>query len=135
MKLRVLWIALIGFGFSLTACAAGVNGGPEAQTVPQGNVEQGRTLIVHYGCGSCHTIPGITGADAKVGPPLDDFYERTYIAGLLPNTWQNLSKWIQDPQGVLPHNAMPDLGVSEADARDIVAYLYHQPGLFDFLRR
>src|SRR5215216_2170453 len=135
MKSRVLWIGLIWFAFSLTACAAAVSGIPETKNVPQGDVEQGRSLISAYGCGSCHTIPGVVGADAKVGPPLNDFYERTYIAGLLPNTWENLSRWIQDPQQVLPHNAMPDLGVTEAEARDMAAYLYRQPDLFDFLRR
>jgi cytochrome c len=135
MKSRFLWIGLTGFALSLTACAAAIGGVPETKNVPQGDVEQGRSLMISYGCGSCHTIPGVTGADAKVGPPLNDFYERTYVAGLLPNTWENLSKWIQHPQQVLPHNAMPDLGVSESEARDMAAYLYHQPNLFDFLRR
>jgi len=134
MKSRVRWISLTCcFVFLLTAC--GANSVSISQSVPQGDFERGRTLIASYGCGSCHTIPGVAGADAKVGPPLNEFYERSYIAGLLPNTWQNLVMWIQHPQQVLPHNAMPDLGVSDTDARHIAAYLYHQPGFFDFLSR
>ena len=43
---------------------------------------------------------------------------------MLRNTPANLVRWIREPQAVVPGNAMPDMGVSEADARDIAAYLY-----------
>ncbi|MDP8931851.1 MAG: c-type cytochrome [Actinomycetota bacterium] len=79
-----------------------------------------------YGCGSCHTIPGIRGADGLVGPPLTDFHERAYIAGQLPNTPENLVRWIMHPQEVAPGTAMPDLDVVEEDARAIATYL-HEP--------
>lgn len=46
------------------------------------------------------------------------------VAGMLRNSPANLIRWIRDPQGVVPGNAMPDMGVTEADARDIAAYLY-----------
>jgi thiamine biosynthesis protein ThiI len=46
-------------------------------------VAAGRRLLAGYGCGTCHSIPGIPGADAKAAPPLDCFYERSYIAGRL----------------------------------------------------
>jgi cytochrome c2 len=59
-----------------------------------------------------------------VGPPLDHFAYRVYIAGMLPNTPDNLMHWIQKPQEVVPRNAMPDMGVNEKDSRDIAAYLY-----------
>ena len=59
-----------------------------------------------------------------VGPPLGNLSDRSIIGGRLPNTPDNLSHWIQDPQGVDPGNAMPDLGVSAGDARDMAAYLY-----------
>jgi cytochrome c2 len=76
-----------------------------------------------YGCGSCHVVPGVSGANGKVGPPLTDFGQRSYVAGLLPNNADNLQHWIRDPQQVLPGNAMPDLGVTQVDAQDIAAYL------------
>jgi cytochrome c len=120
---------------SSAACAGQVNGAPSERSVPQGNARQGKDWIVQYGCGSCHTIGGIPGADAKVGPPLTDFYERDYVAGRLPNTWDNLVKWIQNPQSIEPGTAMPDLGVSETEARDIAAYLYKRPDMLDFLNR
>jgi cytochrome c1 len=32
--------------------------------------------------------------------------------------------WLQNPQAIVPGNAMPNMGLSEPDARDITAYLY-----------
>ena len=43
----------------------------------------GKQLIQSYGCGSCHTIPGIYTARGTVGPPLMFFSRRTMIAGEL----------------------------------------------------
>ncbi len=92
-------------------------------TVATGNPALGRELLSSYGCGSCHTIPGVKGADALVGPPLTSFAKRSYVAGQLSNTPENLARWIQDPQQVEPGTAMPDLGVSAEEARNIAAYL------------
>jgi cytochrome c len=63
-------------------------------------------------------------AYATVGPPLNDWADRHFIAGHLANNPDNLILWLRFPQEVDPGNAMPDLGVSEQDARDISAYLY-----------
>ena len=68
-------------------------------------------------------IPGIGGATGMVGPSLEGFAQRTFIAGQLPNTNESLVRWIMVPQSVSPGNAMPNLGVSEHNARDIAAYL------------
>jgi cytochrome c1 len=69
-------------------------------------------------------IPGIKGADGLVGPPLILFARRTYVAGELPNTPDNLIRWIRDPPAVEPRTAMPALGLTEQQARDVAAYLY-----------
>lgn len=92
--------------------------------VPGGDVEQGRQLLKSWGCGSCHNIPGITGADGLVGPPLDAWAERQYIAGSLPNTPDNLIRWIVNPQEIEPGTAMPNLDVQEDSARHMSAYLF-----------
>jgi cytochrome c2 len=89
-----------------------------------GNVERGARLIRNYGCGSCHTIPGIDGAQGLVGPPLTAMGRRVFIAGLLRNTPENMTEWLQAPQSIVPGNAMPDMGLSSRDARDIAAYLH-----------
>jgi cytochrome c2 len=90
----------------------------------EGDADNGRLLLRQFGCGRCHVIPGVAAAEGRVGPPLSGVARRAYLAGLLPNTPQNLARWIRDPQSVDPRTAMPDLSVSEAHARDIVAYLH-----------
>lgn len=107
----------------LAACpAVGTQRAPEAGERVQ--AELGRELIKQYGCGSCHTIPGVAGADGLVGPPLTHFSQRGYIAGRLTNSPENLARWIQDPDGVDPETAMPDLGVTAEEARNMAAYLH-----------
>lgn len=93
-------------------------------TTEGGNARAGRDTIRKYGCYACHTIDGVPGAHGLVGPPLDGIALREFIAGELPNTPQNLMRWIQHPRQVEPHTVMPEMGVTEQDSRDIVAYLY-----------
>jgi cytochrome c2 len=94
------------------------------QGLAGGNPLRGTVAIQNYGCGACHNIPGIPNADALVGPPLNAWAERRYISGKLPNEPQHLIRWIRFPQEIEPGTAMPNLGVSEQEARDISAYLY-----------
>jgi cytochrome c len=89
-----------------------------------GDARHGKSLIRHFGCGSCHTIPGVDGATASVGPPLTGMAGRAYIAGVLPNTPENLIRWVQAPQSVDPRTAMPAVGLSTKEAQDVAAYLY-----------
>ena len=89
-----------------------------------GDARRGPPAIAKYGCGGCHTIPGIEGARGLSGPPLTKFGQRTFVAGQLRNTPGNLTKWLQHPHRVEPGTAMPEMGVTPADARDIAAYLY-----------
>jgi cytochrome c2 len=88
-----------------------------------GSADRGRATIAMYGCGKCHTIPGIRGANGVVGPPLESVARRTYIGGNFANTPDNLTRWIMAPQTMKPKTAMPSLGLSEPQARDVVAYL------------
>lgn len=88
------------------------------------NAANGPALMRRYGCGTCHAVPGVDGANGHVGPPLDHFGRRVYISGVLHNAPDNLVQWLRHPQSALPGNAMPDMGVTEQDARDIAAYLY-----------
>ena len=107
----------------LAACEGGkIEDNYVARSV--GDPKLGRAVIREAGCGSCHTIPGIRGADGAVGPPLNFFARRTYIAGRIPNTRENLTGWILAPQSVDPLTAMPDVGLTEVQARHVTAYLY-----------
>jgi len=95
-----------------------------AQTVAGGDAALGKQAISSYGCAACHTIPGVSGARGVVGPPLTGIAERSFIAGKLRNQPDNMIFWIQHPQTVWPGNAMPDMHVTDGDARNIAAYLY-----------
>ncbi len=69
-------------------------------------------------------MPRVLGADSKVGPPLTGFAQRAYIAGELPNNAQNLIRWIVNPRAIEPNTAMPPMGVTAQEARDLAAFLY-----------
>lgn len=117
--LPMLLVAAPLLALMLSGCA-GQDPQGRAQDVA---VRHGAQLISKYGCGSCHMIPGINGADGLVGPPLTHWSRRTYIAGVLPNDPDNLQFWIQHPQQVVPGVDMPDMGIRQQEARDIAAYL------------
>lgn len=89
-----------------------------------GDPERGRLLLRQFGCGACHRVSGVADAQGNVGPPLDGVSRRVYLGGVLPNSPENMARWIRSPKAFDPQTAMPDLRVSEAHARDMVAYLY-----------
>lgn len=116
------WVAALAAVVAVGACSQPGTELPAAES-DLGSPDRGRALINDYGCSSCHVVPGVEQANGLVGPPLTSFGRRSYIAGSLPNTAENLEYWIRNPQDVEPGTAMPDLGVTRVDARDIAAYL------------
>ncbi len=120
---RVLVISLLALLCALPACVGGKQArGYDIRT--GGDAHRGIQVIGQYGCGSCHYIPGIQDARGLVGPPLVWFGRRTFIAGEVPNTPENLVRWIRNPQSIESGTAMPALGLTEQQARDVAAYLY-----------
>jgi cytochrome c1 len=105
------------------AAAAALLSGCGADAGVKASVERGRLLMAQYQCGSCHTIPGVPASRGHIGPALASFGLRSYIAGRLANRPEVLAQWIESPQALVPGTAMPDMGASTADARDMAAYL------------
>lgn len=101
------------------ACAA-------APAAPPVDAARGSRLISQYQCGACHVIPRIASARGRDGPSLQGFGRRSYIAGRLPNTADTLARWIESPAALVPSTTMPDMGVTERDARDMAAWLMQQ---------
>lgn len=97
---------------------------PEYSPPTGGDSTRGKVLISQYHCGACHLIPGVRDAKGTVAPPLMFFSQRTFIAGEVPNSPENLVQWLRSPQSIESATAMPTLGLSEQQARDIAAYLY-----------
>jgi len=111
-------LAMAALAATLAACSQ--EHGPG---VGLGDAARGRIIVGREACGSCHTIPGLMDADGLAGPPLGRFGRRSVIAGLLPNRPDELVRWLRAPQAVAPGNAMPDMGLSEQQARDVAAFL------------
>jgi cytochrome c len=95
-----------------------------ARMMTGGDPAHAPELFRRYGCMGCHAIPGIPGADGEVGPPLSGLVHRVYIGGVATNSADHLVQWITSPQSLSPQTVMPPSGISEAEARDIAAYLY-----------
>ena len=108
---------------ALTTVLAGCDSGAKPPPGVQGDPDLGKLALTQYACQSCHKIPGVIGSEVFVGRPLEGLARRRFIAGNLLNNQDNLIRWIRDPQSVYPETAMPNLGVSEKDARNISAYL------------
>jgi cytochrome c2 len=104
--------------------ASGRYAGDEIVRATGGDPSRGAHLIRRYGCFTCHTIPGVPGANGSVGPSLEGVATRVILAGRLENNAPNLVAWLRHPHAVDPLTVMPEMGVSEKDARDIAAYLY-----------
>lgn len=104
-------------------CAAIVLLATAGQAVAEGDPALGRRLVAMHGCTACHVVPGLRGPRSHVGPPLRGVGAGRYIAGILPNTPQNMRRWLRDPPAIAPGTAMPRLGLDEAEARHITAFL------------
>jgi len=96
---------------------------PRPTTAGEYSTERAQIMLRQYACDNCHIIAGMVGPITHIGPSLVDWRERKYIAGVLPNTRENLVRWIVDPQGVSPHTLMPDLEVIEPHAEQMARYL------------
>jgi mono/diheme cytochrome c family protein len=87
------------------------------------SAENAKILLRQYACHACHRIEGVIGPESYVGPVLADWSRRKYIAGELPNTYENLVRWIREPQAISPQTLMPDLDVADDHARQMARYL------------
>lgn len=122
----IVLVVAAGVGASWTANEMEARARLEARVkaLTGGDPERGRAEISARPCGGCHAIPGIGGAGGKVGPSLKGFAGRVYIGGRVNNAPDKLVQWIMDPHSIDPQNVMPPMGIGQAEARDIAAYLY-----------
>jgi cytochrome c len=125
MKAPPIAVLLLGCALSLVGCSR--RGDAKlwaAETTNGGDFDRGKAAIMKYGCIACHTIEGMRESKAMVGPPLTRMASRSYLAGNMQNNAANLIRFIRHPREVHNDTAMPEMGVTESDARDIAAYLY-----------
>lgn len=84
---------------------------------------RGEAAAERLGCGACHDMPGVNWPKGRVGPPLAGFGERALIAGAAPNEAPLLAKFVRDAPSIVPASGMPAIPMSDAEARDIAAWL------------
>jgi len=121
MKYQIANYAVVAV-FVLSACSD--ERSQPSQSLTNGDPDRGKIALTTYGCVACHTIPGVPGSNSLTAPPLIGISQRSYLAGMVENTPDNLRLWIQHPRRVNPHTAMPEQGVTDEDASDMAAYLY-----------
>lgn len=105
----------------VAACA---ESGPPPRTLAGADPAAGLAVIERVGCAACHRIPGVDWPQGRAGPSLEGFGARPMIAGRLPNQPDTLVAWLLDPPALSPGTAMPPSPISEAEARDVAAWLY-----------
>ena len=122
MRLVVPRLGLLG---ALLLLVSGCGEGQRsAHEIAGADAERGRRLVASYACGVCHVVPGVAGAHGTVGPSLEGFAGRSYLAGRVPNEPTELVRWLADPPVIDPETAMPSVGLGRAETRDVAAYLY-----------
>lgn len=96
------------------------------RVVAGGDPEEGRRLIAsgEFGCQACHSIGSIGRARGIVGPSLDTFGDRVFIAGTVPNRPGVLVEFLLNPPAFAPNTAMPVTGLDREQATHIAAFLY-----------
>jgi cytochrome c oxidase subunit 2 len=83
----------------------------------------GQGVFMSNACVSCHTIRG-TAAAGTFGPDLTHFGGRLTIgAGILDNTLENLTLWLDSTQHVKPGNLMPEVSLGDDQIAQLAAYL------------
>lgn len=122
VPVAIAWLLLLAFSPGCTN--AREQALAEAKSRVGGDPQRGAFLIQRYGCGGCHLIPGVVGAGGKAAPSLEHLASQIYISGNLPNTPGNVMRWIESPRSILPKTKMPELGIGDAEARDITTYLW-----------
>lgn len=129
---RLITILALGTFVVQAGCGAPVDrsqGPPAGQggsglllaTPSPDQIRAGREYFFWGPCGECHTIQG-TRAQGRVGPDLTNFASRPRV-NILPNTPENVERWIGNPQAVNPKAYMPNLDLPGDIIGKLTAYL------------
>jgi cytochrome c oxidase subunit II len=99
----------------------------QAQPIAEPITEQqkaGRDAFIENGCGACHTVRGLPGADGELGPDLTHVGSRILIAGWFDGNVGTFGGWIASAQHLKPGNRMPSFDRLEGPTlRAIAAWL------------
>ncbi len=94
---------------------------PQKGISGNGNVDHGKELVDKVGCKGCHVVEEDTRVRTARGTSYDIAPELTRVGSKANNDW--LYEWIKNPRSVNPEARMPNLRLTDQEARDIVSYL------------
>jgi cytochrome c2 len=118
--------ALIG-ALGLVGCQSAPTSEPAAKPAElSGAAAEGKEVFLAKGCVACHRAPNVPEAQGTMGPNLARIGNPTVhpkIAAVVDNTPENMKRWLQEPQKVKPGSAMPSLGLTDAEAVSLTAFL------------
>jgi cytochrome c oxidase subunit 2 len=90
---------------------------------PSDSTRAGEQVFMSAACATCHAIAG-TPAYGTNGPDLTHVGSRRSLAsGALPNTFDDMLRWIYNPQAIKPGTQMPAVPLSASQLRAVTAYL------------
>lgn len=100
---------------------------------PAGDVAKGRQILDTKGCGTCHKMTGVSPLAASPVTVALEPKEYGRAMRTAPDlrfardkmTPSRVTLWLTDPKAVKPDSAMPKIPLSEAEVKDVVAYLYN----------
>ena len=94
------------------------------RTLAGADPANGLIVIERVGCASCHAVPGVRWPVGATAASLDGFGDSPLISGRLPNQPDTLVRFLRNAPALDPQTAMPPMPLSQAEARDVAAYLY-----------
>lgn len=143
--LRLRWLLVFAFFLSFLVAVISACASPTSTTTPASDQDKappgvtteerpsetqvvidtsdGKLLFVSKACVGCHTVQGIPEAQGKVGPELTHWAGNALIADTLPNTDENLRKWLKDPPAVKPATMMPNQDLTDREIDALIAFL------------
>ena len=113
--------ALLAAALLLAACG---DKSETPRTIAGADPERGLAVIERVGCAACHQIPGVDWPQGMAGPSLEGFGASPMIGGRFPNQPDVLTAWLIDAPSLSPETGMPPMPLTEAEARDVAAWLY-----------
>ncbi|WP_409020859.1 c-type cytochrome [Brevundimonas vesicularis] len=120
--MRILGVSLAAA--CLTGLVACAEQGQGPRVLAGADPSNGLELIRTHGCAACHSIPGVAWPQGRTGGSLAGVGARPLIAGRLPNQPEIMTAFVRDAPSLLPDGGMPPMPLTEAQARDVAAYLY-----------
>ena len=117
-------IAALTLACAATGPAACADKTDRPRTLAGADPSRGLAVIERTGCAACHAVPGVRWPVGATAASLDGFGDSPMISGRLPNQPDILVRFIRDAPSLDPGTAMPPMPMSEAEARDVAAYLY-----------